>query len=77
MRLSGIKNLDPMLDSRHMEWLMVPITECPDSESESRYVVGYFRRPHGPWGGENAFVEPVAIRRSRRWVLFQQVFGTD
>ncbi len=77
MRTRGVKIIDPVLDIRQIDWMIVPAGECPDPVAERRLIAAYFRKPHEPWGSEQAFVHPVVIRRSRRRVLFQQHSGLD
>lgn len=75
MRTYGSKVLDPVLEMDQIEWLVVPARECRDEEAEQRVVCTHFRKPHEPWGPENAFVMPVRIRRGRNRVLFCQRSG--
>jgi hypothetical protein len=75
MRTSGVKLLDPVLDTVQIDWLMVPIEECQDEQDEWRLISRHFRKPHEPWTPNRAFVHPVCIRRSRRRVLFWQQSG--
>ena len=75
MRTRGVKILDPVLQMTQVDWLVVPIRECPDQAAEFRVASRHFRVPHGPWGPGRAFVRPVTIRRSRRRVLFRQKSG--
>jgi len=75
MRTQGVKVLDPVLETSQLDWLVVSIGECPDEAAERRVARRHFRVPHGPWGPEMAFVQPVVIRRSRRRVLFCQKSG--
>ena len=77
MRTQGSKVIDPTLETDVLEWLIVPVRECPDEVSERRIVASYFRVPHSHWGVLRAFVRPVQIRRSRRRVLFCQQLGID
>jgi hypothetical protein len=77
MRTSGVKLLDPVLDTVQIDWLLVPADECRDVHAESRLISCYFRRPHEPWGSSRAFVMPVRVRRSRRKVLFSQQSGLE
>jgi hypothetical protein len=77
MRTQGSKVIDPTLETEVIEWLLVPVRECPDEVSERRIVASYFRVPHSQWGMLRAFVRPVQIRRSRRRVLFCQQLGID
>ncbi|GAB4136995.1 hypothetical protein [Thermopirellula anaerolimosa] len=75
MRRSGTRILDPVLDHRQVEWRLVSAEECPDAETEADIIRRFFRTPHEPWGPHGAYVEPVEVRRTRRWVLFRQVSG--
>jgi hypothetical protein len=75
MRTSGVKLLDPVLDTVQIDWLVVPAEECPGQEDEGRLISRHFRKPHEPWTPSRAFVMPVCIRRSRRRVLFSQQSG--
>jgi hypothetical protein len=75
MRTCGIKLLDSVLGMVQIEWLLVPAEECRDAKMEDQLVRMHFRKPHEPWGANGAFVLPVAIRRSRRRVLFFQESG--
>ena len=76
MRTHGVKQLDPVAQTRQLDWLVLPARSCPDREAERRVAAVYFRVPHEPWGRERAFVHPVTVRRSRRRVLFVQQSGT-
>jgi len=75
MRTRGMKTCDPLLGSVQIDWLVVPVAECADTEAEGRLVRTHFRKVHEPWGPAGAFVLPVRIRRSRRRVLFRQESG--
>lgn len=75
MLRSGVHLLDPVLDQRQVEWLLVSLDECPDREAEERIIRTYFRIPQAPWGNHGAYVEPVEIRRAKSWILFRQVSG--
>lgn len=75
MRRAGVLVLDPVLDQCQVEWLLLSVEECPDRETEDWIIRTHFRIPQGPWGHHRAYVEPVEVRRSRRWVLFRQVSG--
>ena len=61
MRTSGVKVLDPVLDTVQIDWLMVPIEECQDEEAEWRLISRHFRKPHEPWTPNRAFVMPVRV----------------
>jgi hypothetical protein len=76
MRTHGVKQLDPVHQTRQLDWLVLPARQCPDPAAEQRIVAVHFRVPHEPWGPELAFVLPVTVRRSRRRVLFVQHSGT-
>ena len=73
--MHGVKQLDPVAETKQLEWLMLPVEECPDAEAERRIAATHFRVPHEPWAPAQAFVQPVTVRRSRRRVLFVQQFG--
>jgi len=75
MKNRGFIVFDPVLETSQLDWLVVPIRECPDAAAERRVVSQHFRVPHGPWGPDRAFVQPVIVRRSRRRVLFRQRSG--
>ncbi len=77
MKTQGSKVVDPTLETEVLEWLVVPIRECPDEASEHRIAATHFRIPHHTWGMLRAFVRPVQIRRRRRRVLFYQQSGID
>jgi hypothetical protein len=77
MRTRGVKLLDPVLDTVQIDWLVVPIQDCRDSQEEGRVISSQFRKPHEPWGPSQAFVKPVRVRRSRRRVLFWQHSGLE
>jgi hypothetical protein len=66
-----------MLQMDQIDWLVVPVRECPTAEDEGRLINRHFRKPHEPWSPNRAFVLPVTIRRSRRRVLFAQRSGLD
>lgn len=75
MNTHGIEVLDCEAQTGQREWLVVPAGECPDEATQRRIVSARFRVPHEPWGPSGGYVHPVDIRRSRRWVLFQQESG--
>ena len=75
MKTNGIKMSDEVLETSQLDWLVVPIRECPDGHAERRVISVQFRVPHEPWGPHGAYVRPVRIRRSRRRVLFCQESG--
>ena len=77
MRTSGVKLLDPVLDTTQIDWLLVPAQQCHNAEDEGRWIDSYFRKAHEPWGPTRAFVMPVRVRRSRRRVLFVQQSGLE
>ena len=77
MRNSGVKLLDPILDTIQTDWLVVPAEDCRDARAEERLIDSHFRRAHEPWGPSRAFVMPVRVRRSRRRVLFLQQSGLE
>jgi hypothetical protein len=77
VKTQGSKVVDPILETEVLQWLVVPVHECPDEASERRIAAAHFRIPHHPWGVLRAFVRPVQIRRSRRRVLFRQQSGID
>ncbi len=77
MKTHGSKVLDPICETRVLEWLVVPTRECPDAASETKIATKYFRMPHPSSGSLRAFVRPVEVRRSRRRVLFCQELGVD
>jgi hypothetical protein len=75
MRTQGVKVLDPVLETRQVDWLLISVGECPDVVAEQRVARQHFRVPHDAWGPRRAFVQPVTVRRSRRRVLFFQESG--
>ena len=75
MKTRGVKQLDAVDQTRQLDWLVLPAWQCPDESAEQRVAALHFRVPHEPWGPQYAFVEPVAVRRSRRRVLFVQHSG--
>ena len=75
MKTRGVKTYDPVLQTDQVDWLIIPVGECPDTAAEQYVVAAQFRVPHEPWGPHRAFVRPVAIRRGRRRVLFRQESG--
>ncbi|HUT14384.1 MAG TPA: hypothetical protein VMY42_28115 [Thermoguttaceae bacterium] len=75
MRTRGMKTCDPLLGSVQIDWLVVPVGECPDDDAEGRLIRTHFRKVHEPWEPAGAFVLPVRISRSRRRVLFRQESG--
>ena len=75
MRTRGVKVFDRVLQIRQVDWLVIPVMDCPDEAAERWVVCRHFRIPHGPWGSDHAFVRPVTVRRSRRRVLFRQESG--
>ena len=77
MKTQGFKVVDPILETELLEWLVVPVRECPDEATEQRIAATHFKVPHHPWGMLRAFVRPVQVRRSRRRVLFYQQSGID
>jgi hypothetical protein len=77
MRTSGVKLLDPVLETTQIDWLVVPAGECRDTQDEGRLICSHFRKPHEPWEPNRAFVMPVRVRRSRRRVLFLQQSGLE
>ena len=77
MRTHGVKQLDPVAQTRQLDWLVLPARRCPDQAAERRVAAVHFRVPHGPWVPEYAFVQPVTVRRSRRRVLFLQQSGME
>jgi hypothetical protein len=77
MRTRGVKLLDPVLDTVQIDWLFLPVEQCPRPQDEWQVIASHFRKPHEPWGPSRAFVMPVDIRRSRRRVLFSQRSGLE
>jgi hypothetical protein len=77
MKTHGSKIIDPISETRVLDWLLVPAGECPDAVSETKIATRYFRTPHPSSGLLRAFVRPVEVRRSRRRVLFCQELGID
>ena len=77
MKTQGTRFLDPDLETSQLHWLIVPAHRCPDRTAEDRFVRRFFRKPHEAWYPDRAFVTPVAVQRSRRRVLFQQVSGIE
>ncbi len=75
MTTRGVKLLDPSVETAQLDWLVLPAHRCPDQRSEQQVIHHYFRVPHGPWAPQQAFVQPVVVRRSRRRVLFCQESG--
>lgn len=75
MQRAGTYLPDPVTEHQQIEWLLVSVDECPDSQAEQYFIRTYFRIPQAPWGHRGAFVKPVEVRRSRHWVLFRQVSG--
>ncbi len=75
MRTQGVKVLDGELETRHVQWMVVSRSECPDQSAEQRVVNRYFCLPHEAWSTPPAFAEAVTIRRSRTRVLFSQRVG--
>lgn len=75
MRTRGVKVFDPVSELNQLDWLIVSVDECPDDEAERFVIATHFRVPHEPWGPDQAFVHPVAIRRTRRRILFCQESG--
>lgn len=75
MVTQGARILDHPRGSRQIDWMVVPIEQCPDDAAERRVVASHFRIPHEPWAPCLAFVRPVVIRRSRRRVFFAQESG--
>ncbi|NUQ61436.1 MAG: hypothetical protein HUU20_03040 [Pirellulales bacterium] len=75
MRTNGVKILDPVLESKQLDWMVVRVEECPNEQAERQLVARHFRLPRQPAGNLRAYVEPVVVRRSRRRVLFQQASG--
>lgn len=68
---------DPVMELVQIEWLVLPIEDCPDAKAEQKVITCYFRKPHEPWEPDRAFVLPVRVRRSRSRVLFSQKLGLD
>ena len=77
MRTRGVKLLDPVLHTDQLDWLFIPVRDCPDATAERQIAACHFRVPHEPWGPYRAFVLPVIVRRSRRRVLFCQRSGRE
>jgi hypothetical protein len=75
MRTRGVKVFDPIAETDQLDWLVVPVDECPNEDAERFVITTHFRVPHEPWGSEQAFVREVVVRRSRRRVLFFQESG--
>jgi hypothetical protein len=74
MRTYGVKVLDGF-ETAQLQWLVLPVSRCPDEEAEQRVAASFFKLPHEPWASPPAFVQPVVVRRSRRRVLFCQQSG--
>ena len=70
----GIRVLDPVSETRQIEWVVMSVGLCPTAEAERHVILSRFRRPHEEWPG-GAFAMPVRIRRSRNRVLFCQESG--
>jgi hypothetical protein len=77
MRTQGVKLPDPVMELVQIEWLVLPVEDCRNAETERMIVTSHFRKPHEPWEPDRAFVLPVRIRRSRSRVLFCQESGLD
>lgn len=77
MKTQGIKELDARLQDQQLDWLVVPVRECPDAQAESHWVNRFFRIPHEPYGSNRSFVRPVCVRRTQRRVLFLQESGVN
>ena len=75
MKTRGVKVLDPALQTRQLDWLVLSIEECPNHSAEQHVILTHFRVPHEPWGPGQAFVSAVHIRRTRFRVLFRQESG--
>ncbi|MEN6557634.1 MAG: hypothetical protein ABFC54_05585 [Thermoguttaceae bacterium] len=75
MRTRGVKLLDPVLENDQIDWLLVSVDQCRSIQDEGELISRHFRKPHEPWEPNQAFVQPVEIRRSRRRVLFFQHSG--
>jgi hypothetical protein len=75
MKTHGVKVLDRILQDNVLEWLVIPVRQCPDEEAERRVIRRHFRVAHEPWGAEQAYVLPVLVRRTRSRVLFRQMSG--
>jgi hypothetical protein len=75
MRTQGVKLLDPVLGMDQIDWLLVPAEQCRSPEDEKRIVGTFFRVPREPWGSDKGYVSSVAVRRSRRRILFYQHSG--
>lgn len=75
MRTRGVRKLDLVSESMQLDWLVLPVSQCPDEETERQIMAAHFRVPHEPWVPNRAFVAPVAVHRSRRRVLFVQQSG--
>jgi hypothetical protein len=77
MRTSGVKLLDPVLETTQIDWLVVSADECRNAQDERMLISSHFRKPHETWHPSLAFVMPVRIRRSRSRVLFLQQSGLE
>ena len=75
METQGTKWLDPETQLAQIEWIMIPIEECPDPITEQQIITTRFRVAHEPWAPSGAYVKPVTISRNDRYVLFQQESG--
>jgi hypothetical protein len=75
MKSRGVKVLDPVFQTRQLDWLTVSARRCRDESAERRVISARFRVAHEPWGASRAYVRPVEIRRSRRRILFVQESG--
>jgi len=75
MQRAGTYLPDPVMEHEQVDWMLVSVSECPNSEAEEYFIRTYFRVPHEPYGPRGAFVRPVEVRRTRNWVLFRQVSG--
>ena len=65
MRTRGVKLLDPLIETFQIDWLLLPVAECPREEDEIRVISSQFRKPHKPWGhSSGSESRPVCVRRS-------------
>ena len=76
MRNSGVKLLDPVLETAQIDWMIVPVEECRDAKDEERVIFRYFRKPHDACSPHRALtVMPVSSAAAAAGVLFSQQSG--
>jgi len=77
MKIRGVKRVDGKSQSLQIDWMLVSMEECDGPEIEQELIATYFRVAHEPWHPTGAYVEPVAVRRGKRRVLFRQHSGVE